>query len=392
MKPESDIKVDQQLARVPVTLPAPKRNAEWSQPGGTPTNAPGHLQIAGGLTVAWRASVGAGSGDEGRLTAVPIIYQNRIYALDAEGAVSAFSASGGGRIWRVDLTPENEKGKEGYGGGIAAADGRLYVTTGFGTVVALDPANGAILWTRKVGVPIRSSPTAAGGRVYFVTTESRLICLDGKEGNQLWTYRGIPEPAALLSNVSPAAAGNRVVVPYPSGDLIAHDAATGKPVWVESLSRQRRGESLSKLSDPARPVIDRGVVFAVGHAGKMVATALDTGARLWTKSIASTQTPWVAGEFVFVVSTDGRLLALTRREGRVRWVTRLPESSQWNGPILASGRLWLVSAAGKIVGVDAKTGAIQTQRDIGDSVFIAPAIASGRMYVLSDEARLYAMN
>ncbi|RMF01876.1 MAG: pyrrolo-quinoline quinone, partial [Alphaproteobacteria bacterium] len=89
IKPESDIKVDQQLARVPVTLPAPKRNTEWSQPGGTPANAPGHLQIAGGLTVAWRASVGAGSGDEGRLTAVPIIYQNRIYALDAEGAVSA---------------------------------------------------------------------------------------------------------------------------------------------------------------------------------------------------------------------------------------------------------------------------------------------------------------
>lgn len=394
-KPQSEIKVDAQVAKIPIVLSAPKKNTDWTQPGGTASNAPGHLQLGGGLSSLWRADIGDGSSDKGRLTAVPIVYQNRIFTLDAEARVSAISASGGGRIWRVDLTPENEKGQEGYGGGIAVDSGRLYVTTGFGTVVALNPANGEIIWNRKMNIPIRSSPTAANGKVYFVTTESRMFVLDGKDGTQLWTYRGIPEPANLLSNVSPAISGNHLVVPYPSGDVIAYNiggAGGGKRLWVESLARGRRGSSMGTLSDPARPVIDRGVVFAVGHGGRMIATAVDSGARLWTKSIASTQTPWASGNLVFVVDTKGKLLALTRKEGYIRWATDLPPGGTWNGPVLASGRLWLVSSSGQMVGVDAKTGQVSTQRDIGDSVHIAPVIASGRMYILSDEARLYAMN
>lgn len=393
-KPQNDIKTDAQVAKLPIVLSQPKKNTDWTQPGGAPSNAPGHLQLGGSLSSLWRTDIGEGSSDKGRLTAVPIVYQNRIFTLDARGSVSAISASGGGRIWRVDLSPENEKGQEGYGGGMAVDAGRLYVTTGFGTVVALNPANGEIIWNRKMGIPIRSSPTAANGKVYFVTTESRMFALDGKDGNQLWTYRGVPASANLLSNVSPAISGNHLVVPFPVGDVIAYNigAGAGKRLWVESLAQGRRGTSLGTLSDPARPVIDRGVVFAVGHGGRMIATAVDTGTRLWTKSISSTQTPWASGNLVFVVDTKGKLFALTRKEGQIRWVTDLPSGGTWNGPVLASGRLWLVSSTGLMVGVNAKTGQVSTQREIGDSIHIAPVIAAGRMYILSDEARLYAMN
>lgn len=388
---QEELKIDPAVAKKPVAVSAPARNENWAQPGGNANNSPGHLQLAGGMSTLWRADIGEGSSSDGRLTAKPIIYQNRVYTLDAEGNLSAFS-SGGGRSWRVDLAPENEKGEEGYGGGLAIDGGRLYATTGFGTVVALNPANGEVYWTRNIGAPIRTSPTASGGKVYFVTTESRMYCLSGEDGAQLWSHRGIPETAVLLSNVSPAVAGNRVVAPFPSGDVIAYDAGSGKPVWVESLARRRGGSSLATLSDPARPVIDRGIVFAVGHAGRMIATAIDNGARLWTKSIRSTQTPAVSGEAVFVVDMSGKLIALSRREGQVRWTLDLPEQTKWNGPVLAGGRLWLVSSAGLVVGVDAKTGQIATQRDLDEETFIAPVVASGRMYILSDKATLYAFN
>lgn len=390
-KAPDEVQVDAAVAKTPVVLPAPKQVADWTQPGGIPSNAPGHLQVNGALALAWRADAGNGSSKNGRLTASPVIYQNKIFTLDTKGIVSAFS-TGGSRVWRVDLTPEHEKGKEGFGGGLAADDGRLYVTTGYGTVVALNPANGQVIWTRKIGVPVRSSPTAAAGKVFLVTTESRVHSLSGADGNDLWTHRGIPETATLLSNVSPAVTGDRVVVPFPSGDVIAFDIASGKPTWVESLARKRGGSPLATLSDPARPVIDRGIVFAVGHAGRMVATSLANGERLWTKGIRGIQAPWVAGEYVFVVDVEGKLLALTRRGGQVRWATDLPHKGRWNGPVLASGRLWLVSSNGLLVGVDATTGQIAAQRQLGEEFFIPPIVASGRMYILSDKARLFALN
>lgn len=387
-----ELKVDPATAKLPVALSSPKNNENWTQPGGVPSNAPGHLKIGGALSMAWRTDIGQGSTDEGRLTASPVVYQNRIFTIDTEGQVTAVSASGGGRIWRVSLVPENEKGEEGYGGGLAVDEGRLYAVTGFGTVVALNPANGDVIWKRDIGAPVRASPTAAGGKIYFVTTESRLYCLSGKEGNQLWTHRGIPETAILLSNASPAVVGNRVVVPFASGDVVAYDIATGRPTWVESLARRRGGSGLASLSDAARPVVDGGVVYAVGHSGRMVATAVANGERLWTKSIRSTQTPWVSSSAVFVVDVEGKLFALDRRSGNIRWVVDLPQQGRWNGPVLASGRLWLVSAAGLLVGVDAKSGQVNQQRELKDATFIAPVIASGRMYILSDKARLYAFN
>ena len=40
------------------------------------------------------------------------------------------------------MTPENEKSKEGFGGGLAIDGGHLYAATGYGTVVSLDASNG----------------------------------------------------------------------------------------------------------------------------------------------------------------------------------------------------------------------------------------------------------
>ena len=73
-----------------------------------------------------------------------------------------------------------------------------------------------------------------------------------------------------------------------------------------------------------RPVIDRGRVFAVSHSGRMAAIDLRTGDRVWEQEIGSSHSPWVAGDYVFVLANDNELVCLTRDEGKVRWVRQLP--------------------------------------------------------------------
>jgi len=392
LKAQDEFKVDEAVAKRSVKIPPPSSNADWSQPGGTPSNAPGHVQFSGGLGAVWKADIGAGSSDEGRLTASPIVYEGKVYTIDAEGVVSAFSAAGGSRIWRTSLAPENEKGNEGYGGGLSASGGRIFVTTGFGIVAALNAASGTVEWTRRIGVPLRSSPTTIDGKVFFVSTDSKLYCLSTVDGVELWTFRGLPESASLLNNASPAVDGGTVVVPYPSGEVVAYPTSGGRPSWSDSLSRSGPGASLATLADPARPVIDRGIVYAVGNSGRMIATAQKSGERLWTKKIRGTQMPWAAGDAVYVVDVNGVLLSLNRQDGKVRWLTELPQSRRWNGPILAGGKLWLVSSEGNMVSVDVQSGSIISQRNLDSSISIAPIVASGRMYVLTDNARLFAFN
>jgi outer membrane protein assembly factor BamB len=390
-------------ASAPIILPAPLVNQDWAQPGGVPSNSPGNLAFNGTAQEVWSADAGTGSGSAGRVTASPIVYADRIFVLDAKSNLSAFSTSGGSAHWSVALKPERENASGGwfslggggsgggYGGGLAVDNGRLYAATGYGNVVALDPQTGKKLWEKLLDAPVRASPTAAEDKVFVVTLDGRFYCLAGADGAELWSARGLPQQASLINNASPAVEGGIVVVPYPSGDLVALHVADGSSAWSESLSRTRTTSEITAMSDAARPAIDKGTVFAIGHAGRMVATQAETGERLWSLNVPGIQPPWVAGESVFVVDTAGQLMAISRHDGKIQWTVKLPEPT-WSGPTLAGNTLWLASPKGALVGVEATTGRITTQKDLGTPVYIAPVVAQGRMYILTDAAKLIALN
>jgi outer membrane protein assembly factor BamB len=392
----------------PVSLPPVRTNDSWSQPGGEPNNAPGNLALSGNPKQTWSADIGAGSSKEGRVTASPIVADGRVFALDAAGTVSAYSVSGGSALWRTSLKPEKETGSGGifslsawtggggngggFGGGIAYDNGRLYAASGFGVVAAIDPSSGKKIWEKPAGGPVRASPTAVGDRVYVISLEGRIFCLSGVDGTELWSARGLPQQASLILNVSPAVDGDIVAAPLPSGDLMALNAMDGSTLWSESLTRTRTTSEMASLSDAARPAIDHGTVFAVGHAGRMVATLAKSGERIWSLNVPGTQTPWVAGDTVFVVDKTGQLMAISRSEGKIRWTANLPSAKTWSGPVLAADTLWLTSSSGQLASVDARTGRVIGQTPIGDPVYIPPVVAQGRMFILTDEAKLIAFN
>jgi len=389
---QENIASDLATSAKPITLPPQHANDAWSQPGGAPSNAPGHLALGGSLKTSWSVSIGTGSSFYGKLTASPIVYDGRVYTLDAAGKITATNTSGGGVAWKASTTPANETDQEGFGGGLAADAGRIYAATGFGYVLAFEARSGKKLWEKSVGSPLRASPTAAGDRVFIVTKEGQVMCLAGADGTEMWTFAGLAERTSILVNASPAVDGDSVIVPYPSGDVVALRVSDGKAVWSESLARTRTASSLSAMSDAARPAIAGGVVYAVGHAGRMVATAAKTGERIWSLTVASIQPPWVAGENVFVVDTSGQVMAITRSEGKIQWATKLPGGGAWSGPVLAGNKLWLTSSKGQLASIEAASGKVASTQDLGSPIFIAPVVAGGRMYVLNDNAKLVALN
>ncbi len=389
----------------PLMLPPALANASWSQPGGVASNAPGHLAIGEALHTLWTADAGEGSSKRQRLTAVPIVYGSKIFTMDSEGTVSAMSGSDGSRLWSLKTVPDQKTGfdfvhpfntnnlaRNGFGGGLAADGGKIYAATGYGSVLALDASSGKVIWSKMFSIPIREAPTASEGRVFVVNSDSELLCLNGADGSQLWVQKGLPENAALLTSASPAVAGNLVFAPYPSGEIAAIDIKTGHAKWTDALARGSITTSATAIGEAARPVVDREAVFAMSRGGQLIATSREKGERLWTREIEGTQMPWVAGDTVFVVDVTGKLIALTRKDGKVRWVTSLPGDGRWNGPVLAGNRLWLASSNGQLVAVEAQSGNIATQTDLGTPVMITPVVAEGRLYVLTDKAKLIAMN
>ena len=83
-----------------------------------------------------------------------------------------------------------------------------------------------------------------------------------------------------------------------------------------------------------RVVVDNGVVYTASEKGKVSAYAADTGKRLWEADTDKRLSggPGLAGLLVLVGTGDGEVIALDRRDGSERWVTRL------SGEVLAPPR------------------------------------------------------
>jgi outer membrane protein assembly factor BamB len=372
--------------------------SDWPQPGGNAANAPGNVSLSGGDgALLWRASTSAKVGKKGvRASAPPLAVGGRFYVYDAGGTVTAL-AGAGGRQWSVSLKPEGENSLT-TGGGIAAAGNVIVAATGYGELVALDAATGGRAWTYKLREPARGAPTAAGGKAYVVTASNVLHAVNMADGSEAWTYAGIPENAGILSAASPAVAGNTVIVPYTSGEVIAFDAGTGQPKWSDSVIRAVRTAAVSGLSDiSASPVASNGVVFATGVSGRTIAVKLSNGERLWEENVGSAYTPAVSGNAVFLIDLDDNLVALERATGKAFWSTRLPVVrkkrffSVWAGPMLAGSKLWAVSNDGRLIAVEPATGQILFERKLAGPAFIKPTAAGGRLYVLAGDGSLLAL-
>ncbi len=396
---ERQLEPDPRLADLRVELPAPVTNPSWPQAGGNPDHAMGHLALSAQPREVWRADIGSGSSSDTRLLARPVVADGRIYTLDTDYEVTAFDPATGKQIWRTSVERENESGGA-LGGGVAFADGRLLATTGFGELLSLDPATGAISWRTRVPGPVRAAPTVIGNRAFVVTVDNQLVAYSATDGATLWTHTGILETAGLLGAASPAADGSIVAVPYSSGELFALRAENGRVAWSDNLAAVRRAGALSNLADiRGMPVIDRGLVVAVSHSGRMVAIDERSGGRAWEQEIGGVNTPWAAGDFIFVLSNEGEVMALTRQSGRIRWVAPLPryENPQersgsiiWTGPVLAGGRLWLANSVGDLVSLSPDDGREQQRLELPGGAFIAPVVADNTLYVLTDDGTLVA--
>ena len=213
------------------------------------------------------------------------------------------------------------------------------MTSGFRLVAQLDAATGRVGWRTRTEQPIHGAPTVVGGRVMAVALDNTLLTFDAATGAAGWTYQALSESARILSSSSPAVSGDTVVASFGSGELVALRTANGNDLWNVALSQASRTSALSEIRDIAgRPVIYNGDVFAVSHSGVFAATDLRTGQARWTLPVVGITSPLPAGDVVYVVATDGKLICAARETGQIYWIHDM--NAGWNPKKKKTGGFW----------------------------------------------------
>lgn len=397
---ENEAEVDKTLAELPVTVPGPVENDGWTQSGGNASKSLGHLALTNERPQRiWHASIDAGSNRQ-RLGAAPVVGDLKLFVVDVEARVHAFDARNGRALWSAEIAKTDENRDARFGGGVSFENGRVFATDGLGDVVALNAADGKEIWRAKPGGPLRGAPTVANGQVYVLSQDNQLFALSDADGKVQWTQSGSLETQGVFGVAAPAISSGTVVAGFSSGELNAYRYENGRTLWQDALSRTSISTSVSSLADiDADPVMVDGRVYAVGQGGRMVAVEVSTGQRLWEQNLAGISTPWVAGEWLFVLTDDARLVCLSRATGKARWIAQLrgfrntkkrSGAITWFGPVLAGNRLWLTNSQGELATVSPTDGALGETIEASDGFSLPPIVSNGALFLLDQKGQLSA--
>jgi outer membrane protein assembly factor BamB len=338
--------------------------------------------------VAWKVPI------EGRGHSTPVIWGDRIFLTTAIPTAAAPSAS-----------PAAPGAGRGPGGGVGAGLEHRF------EVLALDRANGKILWRRTATTAVphegyhhlygsfaSNAPATDGQRLYAFFGSRGLFVYD-LNGKPLWSKDlGLKMAMRLAFGEGSGAVvdDGRVYLQFDhqqAGFVVALDAASGKELW-----RAPRNDN-SSWSTP----------LVVQHAGKkqLVVTAdtkvksydAETGAVIWEVAGLGTNPipqPVQLGDLVIVMSgyRNPKLMAI--RLGRtgdltgtdaVVWETTRG-TSYTASPALYDGRLYVVADNGQVSVHNAVTGEpayLQTRLPKPYNFKASPLIARDRVYLASEE-------
>ncbi|MDO6586646.1 PQQ-binding-like beta-propeller repeat protein [Salipiger sp. 1_MG-2023] len=387
----------------PVAVPALVNNADWAQAPVSPFARTGNAALSRAPALAFAVNIGTGDGKRTRLNVDPVVGGGRVFVMDAGHVVSAVTPSGQ-IAWRKPMIPVRDAADQAQGGGLAYDNGRLYVTSGFGWVTALDAASGAEIWTQRLGNTATGAPSVAGGLVYLTSGDELGWALEADTGRIRWDSTGLGDINNVAGAPTPAVSDDLVIFAYGSGGVQALFRQGGLRRWSADVVGTRQGSALATVTDiTGGPVISGDKVFVGNHSGRVVGFNLDSGERIWTAKLGALGPVWPTTDSVFLVSDENRLVRLDANSGEQVWAVELPgyvavrkpqrkrdSAYAHHGPIMAGGRLVIASSDGLLRSFDPVNGALLSAVPIPGGATTAPVVAGGTLYVVSTTGQLLA--
>ncbi|MFF5799648.1 serine/threonine-protein kinase [Streptomyces albogriseolus] len=258
-----------------------------------------------------------------------------------------------------------------------------------GTVSALRPSDGKVLWRHGTGAEVARTPVVSGSMVLPYEGGTRLKALDTASGRTVWD-RTVPEGVEVSS------AGPLVVLGEGDGTVTRVDGVTGETVWERTVPGESEVTDVAVFgaSDPVF------VTSSAPDGGHTQVTALDPGdgeVRWQARLKGALEPVGTDGEAVHFLSADPRS---DRTDALVRHVPGSGTTTPYALPVprndtVATGRgkvMHLVAQGGSLEAFDLITRDRLWTLETGVTRASAPVSDGRHVFLSAPDGRLLAVD
>ena len=334
----------------------------------------------------WGASVGGG-GKKLRLGLGLAAAGNKLFAAGREGDVAAFDLKTGKQLWRTE-TKLVLSGGTGVGADVVA------VGSADGQVVLLAMDTGAQRWRTEVKGEILSAPAVAENEVIVRTVDGKLRALALADGKEIWSAEQQIPRLTLRGASAPVVARDVAISGFDNGRVLAVSLSDGATVWDSPVSPPHGRTELERLNDIDAPVKVVGdEVFVAGYQGRAAMLALESGQVWWTRDVSSYRGVDVDDDHMYVSTSQGELVAITRRTGQPVWANAVLKLRSLSAPVVAGEYVVVADLESYVHYFDRATGELAGRiKSGGDRVTNAPVAVEDRVYVVTDKGDIFALH
>jgi outer membrane protein assembly factor BamB len=293
--------------------------------------------------------------DLGESVSYPVIADGRVFVVtDRNGGASdvelvALDAETGSQLWKR-ACPGMSWAAHAYG------DGRLYTLDASGTLSAINPGSGELLWSVAPGFSPAGYglPIYSAGLVFFVggANAATLFAVDAASGQEVWSRYFGDRPSGALS-----VRGHAVYANFGCNDHSKFAAKSGKTLWEHHFPRCDGGTNLTG------PVSDAGL-YSFDFYDDTLLFDRQTGE---IRSALRAQTiPAVKGHRRFNLLGD-ELVMVDEISGQQIWAFA-GDGQLSTAPIVVNNVVFAGSVSGSVYAVDATDGSLRWSGKVGSKI------------------------
>ncbi len=339
--------------------------------------------------VIWSKNTGKGT-DKQYLKLSPVIADDTVYTVDVKGRVVASNMHTGKRQWQ-------RKTKTPVTGGLSLSkdNNSLLLGTRSGEVIRL-AANttdkGSEIWRSRVSSEVLAIPQEAGGSVFAHAIDGTVTALDAESGAQLWQYQRSTPPLILRGGSAPIAFDNRVIVGFANGRVVALDLMSGQPIWEREAAVPEGVSELERMVDiDADPLIEGDVLFIVTYQGRILALDKFSGQTVWQHDMSSYTGMSLYESQLFVTDFLSHVWAFDRENGIVLWDQSELLARQITRPVVMGDTVVVGDFEGYLHWLSATDGHFLARTQIDKSAINTLLVHNDVLYVYTEKGTLSAV-